>query len=132
MRPSESGATGRGAFGFGFAMAGAKGGEAEVGRGAAARRWWRGINATTGGFSMVAENRRKAVDDDISGFCPMREAEWGDHVGKEGFYLGGRDEWIKGVTKGNAVSSGEGIDDTDGAEVVALSKLMGGESAVVE
>ena len=35
MGPSESGAAGGGAFGVGFAMAGAEGGEAEVGRGAA-------------------------------------------------------------------------------------------------
>lgn len=35
MRPSDLGAAGGGAFGVGFAMASAKGGEAEVGGGAA-------------------------------------------------------------------------------------------------
>lgn len=132
MRPSESGAAGGGAFGVGFAMAGAEGGEAEVGRGAATGGGRRGIDATMGGFAVVAEDGREAGDDEICGFGPAREAEGGDHVGEEGFDLGGGNEGIERVTEGDAVSAGEGVDHADGAEVIAFGELVGGEGAVVE
>jgi len=89
LQPRLLGAAAGGAFGVGFAMAGAKGGEAEVGRRAAAVGWRRGINAAVGGFAVVAEDGGKAGDDEIRSFGPAREAEGGDHVGEEGFDLGG-------------------------------------------
>jgi hypothetical protein len=76
------------------------GGVADVGGGAATRGGRRGIDAAVGGFAVVAEDGREACDDEIRGFGPAREAEGVDHVGEEGFDLGGGDEGIEGVTEG--------------------------------